>query len=200
MDNQKRESFLIQVMNEGLKRAAASFSKLINKNVKISNSQSILVRHDDDFSYISEEQGDLHILITHIIGEISGKSFLIFNQDESTEIFKAIGSNGKDDQLNEALLLEVDNILSASVISELSNSLDLEIYGDVPQLVKIHSQNLQQFMDGEVNKNDPSSIIFSNTTFQFEKKERIHPQFIWKMSTKIFELIPIEKISIHYEK
>src|SRR5688572_8205704 len=176
MYNRNSESFLIHVMNAGFERAAESFSRLINKEVKISNTQSILIRHDDNFSCISEEEGELYILITHIIGEISGKSFLIFNQTESREIFKAIGSDEKNEKLNEAFLLEVDNIMSASVIAELSNSMSLEIYGDVPQLVKIHSMDLQDFMKAEVTKSDPSSIIFSNTTFQFEKRDRVHPQ------------------------
>ncbi|AYB29735.1 chemotaxis protein CheC [Chryseolinea soli] len=194
MDSRNRENFLIHVMNTGFERAATSFSKLIHKQVTISSAQSILIRHDDNFSCMSEEQGELYILVTQIIGEISGKSFLIFNQDETLEIFRAVGLNVDDTVLKEAFLLEMDNIMSASVISELSNALGLEIYGDVPQLTKIHSRDLQKFMDGEVNKDNPSSIIFSNTTFQFEKRGRAHPQFIWKMSNKIFELVPATKI------
>lgn len=194
MDNRSRENFLIHVMNTGFERAATSFSRLINKQVVISNAQSVLIRHDDNFSCLSEGEGDLYILITQIIGEISGKSFLIFNQDESLEIFKAVGLNVRDTVLNEAFLLELDNIMSASVVSELSNALGLEIYGDVPQLVKIHSRNLQEFMEAEVSKDDPSSIILSNTTFQFEKSGRVHPQFIWKISSEVFELIPKKEI------
>src|SRR4051812_21706168 len=132
MDKLSRENFLIHVMNNGFDRAAASFSQLIKRPVKIINSQSILVRHDDDFSYISEETGELNILVTQVIGEFSGKSFLIFNTNESQEIFRTLNSAHNNQTLNEAFLLEIDNIMSASVIAELSDAFGLEIYGDVP--------------------------------------------------------------------
>lgn len=195
MNTRSRENFLIQVMNSGFERAAASFSRLVNRSVKIINGQSVLIRQEQDFSSISEEQGDLHILVTQIIGDISGKSFLIFNRDESVEVFKTLSHSVKSDTLNEAFLLELDNIISASVISELSDSLDLEIYGDVPQLVKINAKDLQLFMTKDEKKDDPVSVVFCNTTFQFDKHERVHPQFIWKLSSKIFELIPEQKIT-----
>ncbi|HEY5744488.1 MAG TPA: hypothetical protein VIU12_00300 [Chryseolinea sp.] len=194
MENRNRENFLVHVMNTGFERAAASFSKLINQRVTITSAQSTVVRYDGNFSYLSEEQGEVYVLITRIIGEISGKSFLIFSQDESLEIFKAIGLKVQDTKLNEAFLLEIDNIMSASVISELSNALDLEIYGDVPQLVKMHAKELKNFIGAEVNKDDPSNLIFSNTTFQFEERGSVHPQFIWEMSSRIFALIPATKI------
>jgi len=196
MDNRSRENFLIHVLNLGFNKAATSFSKLINRPVKIVNSQSILVRHDDDFSCISEEHGDLYVLITQVIGDISGKSFLIFSQEESNEIFKALNTSVSNETLNEAFLLEIDNIISASVIAELSNTLKLEVYGDVPQLTKIHARDLQDFLSGETTKEEPASMIFSNTTFHFGEKEKIHPQFIWKISSRIFDLITGENVTI----
>jgi chemotaxis protein CheY-P-specific phosphatase CheC len=195
MDTRSPENFLIHVMNNGFSRAAASFSKLINRHVKILNTHSIIIRHDDDFSYISEEQGELRILTTQIIGDISGKSFLVFNNDESQEIFKALNTSVINDKLNEAFLLEIDNIISASVISELANALNIETYGDAPRLVKIPAQDLRDFMRLEITQENPSSLIFCNTTFQFDGRERIHPQFIWKLNSKIFDLIPGQRKS-----
>jgi chemotaxis protein CheY-P-specific phosphatase CheC len=193
MEMRSQENFLMHVLNSGFNKAATSFSRLINRPVKIINSQSILVRHDEDFSYVSEEQGELYVLVTQVIGDISGKSFLIFNHEESQEIFRALNTSITNEVLNEAFLLEIDNIISASVIAELSDTLNLEIYGDVPQLAKIQSQHLHKFMTGETSKDEPSSMIFSNTTFQFDQKDKIHPQFIWKISSKVFDLISVDK-------
>jgi chemotaxis protein CheY-P-specific phosphatase CheC len=179
-------------MNNGFERAAHSFSSLVGKTVRITNSPSVLIRHDNDFSCFSEEKGDLMVLTTQIIGTITGKSFLIFSEEESKEIFKSLKSNS--DHLKEAFLMEIDNIISASVISELSNALAIEVYGDVPNLIRMHSRQLQDFMSGEIRKDDPSSMILSNTTFHFEKGDRVHPQFIWKLSTKVFDIIPEEKL------
>jgi chemotaxis protein CheY-P-specific phosphatase CheC len=191
MDSKTRENFIIHVMNNGFSRAAHSFSSLVARPIRITNSSSVLIRHDNDFSCFSEEKGDLVVLTTQIIGTISGKSFLIFSEDESKEIFRTLKNSNQS--MQEAFLLEIDNIISASVIAELSNSLGIEVYGDVPQLLRIHSRDLQGFMNGEIKRDDPSSMILSNTTFHFEK-ERVHPQFIWKLSSKVFDIIPEEKL------
>ncbi len=188
-----RENFLTRVMNNGFSRAATSFAKVIQRSVTMVNSQPVLIQQDSDFSFFSEEQGDLYVLVTQIIGDISGKSFLIFSREESWEIFQSLKLSISNDALKEAFLLEIDNIISASVIAELSNSLHLEIYGDVPRLAKIHSKELKTFLSREMSSDDPSRMIFCNTTFQFENSKSLHPQFIWKLSCKVFEMIPIEK-------
>jgi chemotaxis protein CheY-P-specific phosphatase CheC len=191
-----RESYLIHVMNTGFDKAAISFSRLVNRPVRIIKSQSVLIRHEDDFSCISEEQGDLYVLITQIIGDITGKSFLIFNEEESQEIFRLMNTSISNVALHEAFLLEIDNIISASVISEISNKLDLDVYGDVPQLSKIHARDLQEFLIGKTMTDEPSSMILTNTTFLLDQKDKIHPQFIWKLSSKIFDMISDEKITV----
>ncbi|MGC4021110.1 MAG: hypothetical protein QM734_03780 [Cyclobacteriaceae bacterium] len=193
MDNKSRENYVIHIMNSGFTRAAHSFSNMVGRPVRITNSASVLIRHDHDFACFSEEKGDLVVLTTQIIGSISGKSFLIFSDEESKEIFKSLKSNNQG--LQEAFLMEIDNIISASVIAELSNALDIEVYGDVPHLNRVHSRDLQDFMNREVKKDEPSSMIVSNTTFHFEKGDRVHPQFIWKLSSKVFDIIPQERVA-----
>jgi chemotaxis protein CheY-P-specific phosphatase CheC len=190
---QNRESYLIHIMNAGFTKAATSFSKLINRQVRIINSQSVIIRHDDDFSCISEEQGDLYVLITQIIGDITGRSFLILNEDESKEIFSLMNTSVANSALREAFLLEIDNIISASVIAEISNSLDLDVYGDVPRLSKVHARDLQEFLIGKTMTDESSSMILTNTTFLLDSKEKIHPQFIWRLSSRIFDMISDKK-------
>ncbi|MBY0426214.1 MAG: hypothetical protein K2Q22_11300, partial [Cytophagales bacterium] len=112
------------------------------------------------------------------------------------EIFKTLGASASNQALNEAFLLEIDNIISASVITELSNALNLRIYGDVPKLFKVNSKELIDFMSSKIEKHDPSSMIFGNTTFQFDKQDSVHPQFIWKISRKIFDMVPAQYITI----
>lgn len=194
--HREQEKFIVHVMNEGFHRASEAFTSFIGKSVKIANTQSVLIRHANDFSCISEEKGDIVVLITKLIGDLSGKSYLILNANESAEIIRitsqTFGFVG--DKLADALLMEIDNIISASVISELSNGLKLEVYGDVPQLKRMHASELQKFMQQEVEGIDPASMILSNTTFQFSLSEHVHPQFLWKLSSRIFEAVPKGKL------
>lgn len=195
MDNRKRENFILHVMSKGFERAADSFSKLVGRPVRMTNSTSVLVRHGEEFSCVSEESGQLMVLTTQLIGDISGKSFLIFSEEETEEIFKVVGKQ-VNSSLSEAFMLEIDNIISASVISDLSNALNVEVYGDVPHLDQIHSDKLQDYLaaDLESHNEDHYSMILCNTTFRFDHGDQIHPQFIWRISTKVFDVIPQEKL------
>lgn len=190
MDNGTHEQALIHIMNEGFNRAAGSFSKMINRPVRIVDAQFLFVHQDRYFSYTSEKDADLDVLTTHIIGDLSGKSFLIFNNEESQEIFRVL--NTTSEELKEAFLLEIDNIVSASVISEISNELSIEVYGAVPQLTKMSALEFQTFMEKEVADESHARVVFCNTTFQFGAHEQVHPQFIWKLSSKIFEMIALK--------
>jgi len=194
MDSRSQENFLIHTMNNGFDKAAASFSQLISCPVKISSTQSILLHDKNDFSYMAEETGDLYILITQVIGTISGKSFLILNQEESEEIFRAIATSISNQLLREAFLLEIDNIISASVIAQLSNKFSIEIYGDVPRLHKVSAKKIQDFLSQEMISSDTSNVIFSNITFQFDQKEKVRPQFIWMLSDRIYSYLPANPI------
>jgi len=192
MNMHNRESLLNQVLNSGFAKSADSFSRLINRGIKITNSKSSLIRNNDTPN-LSEAKGDLHVMITRIIGDVTGKSFLICNEEEYKEILGTLNMSVEGDELNSAFLVEIDNIVSAPVIAELSTMLNLEVYGDVPQMSKVHSSEINSFILGEVIKDDPCSII-THATFQFDNK-KIHPQFIWKLSSKILDLIPDTLVS-----
>ena len=186
---------MVHIMNQGFARAATSFTKFIGKEVKITNTKSFIIRHTDDFSYVSEETGNLFVLVTEIIGDLFGKSYLIFNDKESKDVFNMAANGSLAESMKEAMLMEIDNIISASVISELSDALKISIYGDVPRLEKLEGTQLQEFISVEDDNTDPTSVILTNTTFQFGHNQEIHPQFIWKLSTKIFEIVPAEQLA-----
>lgn len=197
MSNQKsRESFLVHVMNNGFSRAAASFSRFMGNNVKISTIQAGIAKHND-LPITPDGKGDIYILITQIIGELSGKSYFIFNEDQSNNLAMLAGHSSSvhvDEPMKEALLTEIDNIISAAVISELSEALQMEIYGDVPILKRIPQAALREFIDKENQHADAAGSLISSTVFQFNVDKHIHPQFLWKLSEKVFDMIPSERL------
>ena len=186
-----REDRLMQIMGAGFERAARSFSALVNKNVKVTKCNSVKIQSGTSWSAFADEAGHLYVLVTQIIGDVSGKSFLIFNEAESQEIFKAVNLRVSNDALNEAFLMEIDNIISASVISEMANSLSIEIYGDVPSLIRMPAHDLKNFVVKELGNDSSSSVIFCNTSFKFDDRDTIHPQFVWSLSNRIFDAIPV---------
>lgn len=194
-----REEFIVHIMNKGFAQAADAFSRFLDKPVIMSSTQSVLFHSHTGFSYLHQEKGSLYVLITQLIGTVTGTSYLIFSEQERGEILSAGNSwNFKDfnDQLKDALLLEIDNIISASVISELANVLHVEIYGDVPVLKKLDASELQKLIVNDSGGKEDAGLILMNTAFSIGEKEQIHPQFIWRLDSKIFEKVPESRLLI----
>jgi chemotaxis protein CheY-P-specific phosphatase CheC len=178
------------IMNKGFEKAAKSFSTLVNRPLTFSHLNMLMVHHDQEFTYVSGERDNLMVLTTNIIGELSGKSFLILNDQERAEICRLVSPTKElDIKLQEALLLEIDNIISASVIGQLADDLEIEVYGDVPNLQYVKPENIQEFLANGISSENPSSILLCNTTFVLDTHEHIHPKFIWKLSEKVFQIM-----------
>lgn len=194
-DHAIREQYVVHVMNKGFERAADSFARLLGKEVQVTSTKSFLIRHQDEFSFMSEEVGNLYVLITEVVGDLYGKSYLVFNEAESDDMYRLMSKNAPHNEtMKDAILKEIDNIISASVVSELSNALKVNIYGDVPVLIRMEAAALQDFISEDTDAVHPSSIILTNTTFVFDHHQEIHPQFIWKLSVRIFDKVPEDQL------
>jgi len=193
--NRNRENYILQVMNKGYDRAAQAFSKFIDVPVTKTQTRFVLIRQEEPFTFLYDASNDIRVLTTQIIGEFTGKSYLIFDREECEEVFHAVSKSkmGLSDSLKDPLLLEIDNIISASVIAELANALNAEIYGDVPALHTLSASRLQELIRNDIEHTPTPSVIFTQTTFSFGNREHISPQFVWKLSSQVFDLIPAEK-------
>ena len=196
MKSQKQqEAFVLQTLKKGFDVAADSFSKIINRSVKI-NASALAMYNANQFSYASEGNQDVYVLVTQLMGDFGGKSYLIIPFEDAEEIFNSVFQKKNDNvPLNEALLLEIDNILSASVISAISNEVKAMVYGDVPKLKKMKTSDLKEFLHEEKDTHESYNVIYSVAAFKFDGREKFRPQFIWKLSSRIFDLIPEDKVA-----
>jgi len=190
MEAREQQKYIAQLMSRGLEKAADSFSRFINRKMLLAQSNTILIEPNKTSPYVSDEKGNLTLLTTDIIGEVSGRSYLILSDREREEICYAVSPQLRlRAEIEEAMLLEIDNIISASVIGQLANELNIEVYGDVPSLQYVKAENVQNALSCGTKHESPSGIILCNATFVLSDHHQIHPQFIWKFSTKIFDQI-----------
>lgn len=182
--NEKK--LISEIINRGYIHAANSFSTMIGQKVSIETTEIELCITYDYLKDNSDHIKNLTVLQTDIIGQLQGSSYLIFNEDEKVAVSNmsaaAYGSNAK---LEDAIiLLEIDNILSAAVITELSNSLKLKIYGDVPKIF-----SLDDIKDLHTTIDDGSNDFYiqAHANFVFENHPTISPIFVWKMNKMITE-------------
>ncbi|QSE97577.1 hypothetical protein [Fulvivirga lutea] len=173
---------------QGYQKAADSFSTMAKQKITI-NPTSIEISKDDLKVIKSiKHDNELILITTSIIGELAGKSYLIFNEEECDAVYAACMPFNEDEYSRmmegEAILKELDNILSAAVITEFSNYLDVMIFGDVPVLSRSNQAAVKNKVINDFSNDSSNSGYFmiANTQFVFENNTKLQPQFIWKMA------------------
>ena len=180
------------IIGIGLTKSADSLSFFIKEKVKILVTDIEIC--SEDYSYISKKQESksTYLLTTEIKGEIAGKAYLIFDKQEVEKIVadnlpQSIMDNPlQKAEMTMAFLLEIDNIITASVVTQFSNILDAKMYGDVPQLNILEGNKLQNYL--ESNNSTNTKTIYVNSKFVAEKMN-IEPEFIWPLEDNFFQSV-----------
>jgi chemotaxis protein CheY-P-specific phosphatase CheC len=179
-----------QIINAGLIKAADSLSFFMKEKIEfIAHDERITSGHKV-LNFSPEKKGGLNVLTTQILGEMKGSCYLIFSEEESDILCKL--SLGPDlteqtdarQEMKNAFLLEIDNIISAAVITQFANILRKNIYGSVPSLRKLQYAEYKAFLGQEVS-NDLYVIHFE-TRF-ISGRMNFCPEFLWLFDSGFVE-------------
>jgi chemotaxis protein CheY-P-specific phosphatase CheC len=177
------------IVRQGLLRAADSLSFFMKEKVGI----SALELQVHNGALISDKTGkNIHLLTTEIKGELPGVCYLIFSEEEANALRDiALSVEIKSNpvlaaEMNDAIMLEVDNIISASVITEFSNLLKQKMYGDVPALKLVDRSELCDLLQEGTNKN--LFVINFKTSFM-SSNLNFCPEFVWLFNNKFLDSI-----------
>ncbi len=174
-----KEKILKGAFDSGFEHATKAFGQLTGEKIKFMNVQVGSIALNDDSRYSYDTSSDYLLLTTKICGEITGKSYFILSEVDYELITKRIpGSQATNADLKEEFIKELNNILSASVITKLSNELDQHMYGDVPVFLgrvraRIGDIILDDFCEYE-------EVVYVNIIhFSFDDYPNSFPAFIW---------------------
>lgn len=175
------KAFTAEIFKKGFEKSSKSFSNLSGEKVGIKKFEISLGKANELMEKVFKNKNP-YVLITDIIGEAKGKSYLVLSHHDAEEIagmlIRKMKNIENNDFYKEAILKEVDNVLAASVITELSNALDLKIFGDVPKFIKPEEVN-HEWLNSELELMDGMIAINSSANFFFESNLKICPYFIW---------------------
>ncbi|WPP53117.1 chemotaxis protein CheC [Catalinimonas niigatensis] len=190
--SKKEKALARQIIDAGYQNAAKSFSLVLRQKIEIAISEIEVTKAEPSYGRVLKAGQNITMLTTKIIGEVGGKSFLLLNEQERAAIYSACLSSQKDEEvrktMQEAILKEIDNIVSATVITEFSNALGFSIYGDVPQLMTVPSQEIASAIARDLEK-EPDYFLTVNTRFFFENDTALQPCFFWILSSPFLERI-----------
>ncbi len=178
----KELEFARKIVNQGLLKAAESLSFFMKETISLDELDYSFNTPSHPADFTTKKGENIHLLLTEVIGELKGVCCLIFSNEEAdklrqTALSPEITSNPEImAEMSDGILLEVDNIISASVITQFSNILKHKIHGGVPKLKRLNTEELNQYVKGKLE--DDMFIISFNTHFVSANLD-FSPQFMW---------------------
>lgn len=180
-----------EILNIGLSKSADSLSFFTKDKVLI-NTFDIYSSEVDNIKTLSSnfDKEDTYVLSTELKGELTGECFLIFNKSEVEELLKAmlpasiLENQAQKEEMGNAILLELDNIVSAAVITQFSNILQCSSYGNVPRLDVIEPKGLETFLKSRII--DEDHLVCFKAEFITENV-KLQPEFIWGLNERFVE-------------
>lgn len=189
--NESELKVATKLIFEGLSMAKSSMEQILQSPITIE--QIEYDKKELDLNRFASQEEDIHVIKTALMGELKGTSHLIFSENEVAKLYKAcLPESVVDDTSNESMIMkmgfltEIDNMVSAAVITEFSNFLGLEIYGNVPSMKVLKVAEINQYLDEE--SSELESIIHFKAVFHGKELD-IAPDFIWVFHNKFVDKI-----------
>ena len=183
----------------GMKKASEAMAFFTKAEVSIKNLEINLVDLDSKKPILEPNKEELiTVLITHLVGELNSSSFLILSESDTQNLGalclpeKFRVSAGNSNEMLDALMLEMDNIIVGSVVTQFSNIFKYKVHGDVPSLKRLKNFELNDFIKNELNSSN--FLLHFNCTYS-SPNIKLTPEFYWLLDTKFINAI--KKIAIN---
>ncbi|WP_242919303.1 chemotaxis protein CheC [Pontibacter liquoris] len=132
-----------EILNIGLARAADSFAVVARDKVLLKVPDIQLIEVKDLLQLVSRYEDTHTIILSDIKGDFNGATLMLFSDDHIVRLSEVCLSmidvqKGELSVMQESLLLEISNIITGALVTQLANILKADIYGSPPRLPKSH--------------------------------------------------------------
>jgi len=168
--------------DKGFLNASTSLEQLTHDEIQYDIIQRGYVDIDADGvpneGYERHNKSAKHLITTDIMGEVTGKSYLFLSEEEFNQLTANIPGGASGMSFKEEFLKELDNIISAAVITALANNLQKKMYGSVPVFVGKVNSKIEDAIYDDFNDGD-NKLFINSISFSFKSNPTITPLFIW---------------------
>lgn len=190
----KIDSNTKNLIEKGLLRATDAFSNTIGEKVML---DQLLISGKKPGIKAGEQNGlsQHYLLATEIIGDFRGTSYFLLSDKAAFEFLKNSISQHKSIAHREEFVIEylkeIDNIISAAVITDLSDKTQAQMYGDIPQLSVINSDEFKKMIpekiSGDVKLQGESIWAHARLSLSDQRDHLAH--FMWHFDSLTFSNI-----------
>jgi len=190
--NTQEKGVAINIISQGLIKAAESLSFFMNEKITFKEFSEDEFLNSPPIDLGKKDENNIHFLTTRVIGDLKGVCCLIFSEDEADSLRSAalpaeiLESPEMMSEMSDGIMLEVDNIISASVITEFSNLLKVKIHGSIPDLKKVNFEEMESIIADEMS----NKLFRISFKISFESSNSgFNPEFIWLFDNAFIECI-----------
>ena len=150
--NEIEKEIFKEIVNIGLAKAADAFALIANEKVLISAPDLQIVEIENISTKVLSYESFTKVIESDLKGALGGKTYLLFSDIQSEKLINiCLGplkdNTPVDEQLKTSLLLEVGNIITGSLVTQLSNILKVGLFGSVPSMKNSNIQSLLQDLE-----------------------------------------------------
>lgn len=137
---------LTTLFNKGLEHVKQSFGILTDREVNVRHEITVESGMSARLPGI-DDAAPQHLFVSEIKGNLPGSSYLVLPQDQMHALLPEGVMTEKDETPAIEFLMELDNILTASVITVLANELDIFSYGDPPRHYEVAGRSVRSWIE-----------------------------------------------------
>lgn len=132
-----------EILNIGLARAADSFAAIAKDKVLLKVPDIKLIELKELLSLVQQYADTHNIIQSDIKGDFNGATLMLFSDEHVVRLSEVCLSmlnvqKGELSVMQESLLLEISNIITGALVTQLANILKADIYGSPPKAPKTH--------------------------------------------------------------
>ena len=143
--------------------------------------------------YSNKTEPKSYLLKTELVGDLKGFCHLIFSDEDVAKIqgkclpASLVEENNSQSRLMKMeFMTELDNMVAGAVVTELANYLELEMYGNVPALNVINSEEVNEYIDKEAIEMDANHAVRG---IMHIPELNVFGEFVWLFQDRIVELV-----------
>lgn len=169
-----------KAFQQGYTHAVSALTQLIDEKIYYENCLNKFVQVKDLHAHLKEFTTDgSHVLTTELFGDMAGKSYWVLDHETYERITQRIQTGLKATLLEKEFVKELDNILSAAVISQLADKLNLNMYGDIPHLLERPLPDLHEMIIADFRNWGTREFYVNAATLYFDESPGLRPLFLW---------------------
>jgi len=186
-----QQSFFQDCIKSAFANSAMAFAKFTYREVKVT---SISIVSEEEYIESTSSNNHIYILVSELKGDMRGKCYLNFTKKDAESLFElALPAAYIDDaSMQKAILLELDNILTAAVVSLLSDRLKINTYAHVPELIMGTKTMLNSLLDQDYK--EEKLVLQFKTNFSITNHD-LETEFIWVLDAAFLDIVELQTLA-----